>query len=257
MSRNWRNTYTNYNKNWRMNNVYKYENRVLKRRKNMMSAARKIPMDTSSDGFTRNVGYYGRFKSGTPELKYKDREHEFVQVDADGEIDSSLNIVAQGDGPSERIGRKIVIKKINIRGYVSWESPSISSPENTYDQLRLIIYLDKQCNGTAATVSDILETEDIRSFNNLSNKSRFKILSDQRFDLFSHAGGSTGSDDTYSPGYKSFTKFIKCNIPIEYDQTATTGVISTIRSNNIGMLAISQNGLLVVETTTRIRYTDG
>lgn len=32
---------------------------------------------------------------------------------------------------------------------------------------------------------------------------------------------------------------MKCNIPIEYDNTATTGAITTQRSNSIAVLAFS------------------
>ncbi len=51
--------------------------------------------------------------------------------------------------------------------------------------------------------------------------------------------------------------FKRCDIPVEYNDSATTGVISTMTSNNIGVLALASNGdTCSLDSVMRIRYTD-
>ena len=45
--------------------------------------------------------------------------------------------------------------------------------------VRIIVYLDRQCNGAAAGVTDLLESASYLSFRNLANQSRFKFLYDK------------------------------------------------------------------------------
>lgn len=124
----------------------------------------------------------------------------------------------------------------------------------TADHLRMIIYLDKQANGTSATVTDILQTANINAFNNLFNKERFVILRDTIIDLVAEAGANDGTQDQFGIVQHSFSAFKKCRIPLEF--SGATGAIAEIRSNNIGILFISQAGVAVVDYTTRIRFAD-
>ena len=48
--------------------------------------------------------------------------------------------------------------------------PTTTNASNTFDTLRFILHLDRQANRAAAAVTDILESADHFSFNNLSNK---------------------------------------------------------------------------------------
>jgi len=188
-------------------------------------------------------------------MKFFDTTKTSTVVDATGTIlNSSLNLVPQGDTESERIGRKIVLKNINMRGQVRIDVADTEG--TTIERVRLIVYLDKQCNGAAAGVTDILETASINSFNNLSNKSRFRILADRTIDLVSQAGAYNGSGAVFGRDVATLNLYKKCHLPIEFDNSATTGAITTIRSYNVGVLGVSTAGLVNIEYTTRIRYTD-
>lgn len=189
-----------------------------------------------------STGYYGRI-SGS-EMKFLDTTYSQGSDDA-GQILGSANLIAQGAGESQRVGRKVMLKKISIRGYVQ-----SANTANQNDYVRLICYLDKQCNGANAAVTDILETDAINSFNNLANKSRFKILRDMKF--------SSKDYSTTGQVFMPFEENIKCNIPLEFD--GATGAITEIRSNNIGFLLIGQQDTaanpFTVTYTTRVRYSD-
>lgn len=206
-----------------------------------------------SNGYKRSTGYYGRFAGTNSEKKFYDTSFSLTDPTTTGSILlSSVNTVPQGTGESARIGRKITLRAVNFR-FVC-QLPNTSTPSATDDGLRVIVYHDKQCNGTAATVTDLLETADFLSFNNLANKDRFKILSDKIVDLSSTCGSWDGTNDQF--GEKAVTRsvYLKCNVPIEFN--STTGVISEIRSHNIGILAINDNGRMQIEGRVRIRYTD-
>ena len=117
----------------------------------------------------------------------------------------------------------------------------------------MIVFIDRQANGTAATVTDILETQQYNSFNNLANSSRFRILYDKRHDM-SYMNTTNASNDDVDGTSISGSFFANVNLPIEF--SSTTGVIGEIRSNNIGLLLISQSEQGYLEGRVRVRFSD-
>lgn len=204
-------------------------------------------------GITRTSGYYGRYAPLGQEQKFLDTSTTQAPVSFNGNIaPSSLVAVPAGTGESERVGRKITVRALHLR-YVCLMNNQ-TTPGATDDGVRVIVYWDKQCNGTAATVTDILETADYLSFNNLANKNRFMILMDKQHDISLTAGAGNGTANVF--GAKAITKSMhkRLNIPIEF--SSTTGGLTEIRSNNLGVLVISDNGNITYTATARIRYTD-
>lgn len=206
-------------------------------------------------GRFRTGGYYGRYSYGlgaSPEMKFKDDTANFGTVDATGEIVDSICEVAQGTTESTRVGRKITIKKIALR----WLAllPSTSDPTQTSETIRIIIYKDKQCNGATATVTDILEGANWRSFNNLANKGRFTVMMDKRITLNCASGAYDGTNDQFGECRRVGECYLDCNIPIEFD--AGTGAITEIKSNNVGLLAIAADGIGTLSVFWRIRFFD-
>jgi len=117
-----------------------------------------------------------------------------------------------------------------------------------------MIYWDKQCNGATATVANLLESGTPLGFRALENTGRFRILMDEVFDMKCGSGG--GSTAAFGADRRYFSRSIKCNIPLEFDATASTGVLTMIRSNNLGVFCSSRQGISTVAYTTRIRYSD-
>ena len=66
-------------------------------------------------------------------------------------------------------------------------------------------------------------------------------------------GNGTANDTLGVNINDSFYK--TCNMPIEYD--STTGAITEIRSNNIGVLLLSRNGVCTFGSKFRVRFSDG
>ncbi len=204
-------------------------------------------------GFVRVGGFYGRYSNGG-ELKFHDVDLDDAVVANGGTITPSINLIAQGVTESTRIGRKCTLKNIGWHYVYSMPEITAAGSPPPFDNLRIILYIDKQANGATATVLNILETADFQSFNNLSNSGRFRTLMDKTFTLNYRAGaGITASSDYPSVTFKgSFYK--RCNIPLEFDNT--TGAITEIRSNNIGVLLISSASACGFASKFRLRFSD-
>lgn len=132
---------------------------------------------------------------------------------------------------------------------------SASAKADTAIQFRVMCIIDKQTNGAAATVLDILETNTILSYNNLANRKRFVTLLDHQGTLNSLAGGGNGTAEDYAARSEYFQKSLTVNIPMEFD--STTGILSEIQSNNILWLYIANRTIGTFEMETRIRFVDG
>jgi len=212
-------------------------------------------------GYTRRVGYYGRYnrkKNGCGpggELKFFDVTVDDAVIASGGFIHPTVVNIPQGITESTRVGRKICVTNINwhFRAALVGITAATSPPNG--DIVRVVIYLDKQCNGAAAGVADILENTHFQSFNNLVNKGRFRILMDRTYDLNYLAGSGITSSQDYCAVQINDSFFKRCSIPVEY--SATTGAITEIRSNNIGIMLITEQGKANFESVVRIRYADG
>ncbi len=207
-------------------------------------------------GYVRTGGSYGRYAGPDAEMKFHDVDITDAVVAAGVQIQAATLIIAEGNGESQRIGRKITIKKIGWR--LTINLPTTATAGSTADVIRVMLVHDKQCNGSLPAAGDILDVDSFRSFNNLANSKRFRVLMDRTYDLVATAGSGRGSTDTLSWGavVLSDTFFKNCNIPILYDNTATSGVITSIRSSNIFCVYCSRSGLAGVTTSMRYRFSD-
>ncbi len=192
------------------------------------------------------------------ELKFHDFTFDDTNMASVGSVEDSVNHIAQGITEKTRIGRKCTIKKIGWRLNVGLAEEANVDDVGNGDVARIILYLDKQANGATAAVTDLLETADFQSFNNLANKGRFRVLMDRTYSLNRAVAATDGTNTATTPEVNEHDTFWKdVNIPIEFDNTASAGEITTIRSNNIGILTISKNGIAFLKSEMRLRFLDG
>ncbi len=200
-------------------------------------------------GLVRTSGFYGRFsgKAGS-EKKFFDTTLATTALATAGVIlNPSLNLVPQGVTESTRVGRKCTITRINFRAFLILSSGTAQSSE----LYRIMLVMDKQANGAPATIVDILETADEKSFNNLANSQRFMVLKD----WYGAMNKLTDVGTNINSVQKVLTFYKSVNIPVEF--SSTTGAIGEIRSNNLLLLGISSTGTTIsISHTTRIRFTD-
>jgi len=205
-------------------------------------------------GFARTGGVYGRFQPSGTESKFVDMTLTLngLPNSTNGFGWATINQVPVGDGPSARIGRQIVLSSIQIQYALD-----IHHTETNVINFRLMVVLDKQCNGAAALATDVMNTNHILAYRNLDNSDRFVVLYDKTHRYTPSALASAGNLRYAGPGIQSVYR--KCNIPIVYDNTANTGVIATMRSNNIlliGWINGQQTALNDFKAIGRIRYRD-
>lgn len=198
--------------------------------------------------------YNARFAGGVPkELKRFDTALNF-SFDDTGEVPSTgqLCLIPQGDDATERIGRNVLVKSIHIRGNMELIASSAASRSTS---VYLYVVLDTQCNGAAASISDVLTSADMESaMINLDNSNRFKILKKFRFALNPQAGWGTNTNSVQ----RNIEWYAKCHIPLKFD--ASAGAITDLTSNNIFLLAgsdgDSNDDTVAFLGTCRLRYYD-
>lgn len=105
---------------------------------------------------------------------------------------------------------------------------------------------------SSPNVNEILATATFNSFRNMANSKRFVFLGDKEITIASQNWNGT----QFSAIDRQVNFFKNMNTVIEYDSTVTTGALTTIRSNNILMLAISKNNTATIQGTVRVRYDD-
>jgi len=204
-------------------------------------------------GYLRKGGYYGRRLRSGQELKFHDLVESNLTIPTTGaRLGTNLCIIPQGTGASDRIGRKIWIKKIQMN--ISMHYIPTTAAEPAF--YRMLLVMDKQANGANATWANVMEsTVSTDSFRNLENSQRFKILKDWR-GVINQVGREFSTN--YLDVARKFSYYADCNIPIEY--SSTTGVIAEQRSNTLFVIACMSNApteSIEVSWYIRLRFTDG
>ncbi len=156
--------------------------------------------------------------------------------------------IAQGDDQNQRIGRKIVVTDllwngtVNLKGSIPGTADVVNS---NWDEVRIIMYIDKQCNGAALSPKTLLvQTEDIETYRNIENASRFQVIWDKRLKVHGTpllGGNGSATEMAVGSGFNTFKYHWRGRLPVEYDSSFVDGRISTIRTNNIGAVVVSNN----------------
>ncbi len=208
---------------------------------------RKRPFVAGRD---RTSGFYGRYGTralgSLTEQKFFDTDILFT-FSQPGSTENQLNLVPQGTTENTRIGRKMIVHSIQIKGVIE-----LAAGAAGFDQANLALVQDTQANGAAAVITDVYDQADMtNNLINLANASRFKILKTWRIPM--QAGGGVAT--AFSGNMKNLSYYKKCRIPIEFD--STTGAITEIKSNNLFFVAGgAQNDASTLKARVRIRYTD-
>lgn len=187
-------------------------------------------------------GYYGRGPSRV-EFKAVDTTVN-IACDQTGAV-ALLNGIARGDDINERIGRKVVMRSMEVR------VQSIVTSNTGVDQSHRVLFVfDRQCNATALTVADVLTAVDINSPRNLTNRSRFKILYDNLHHLSS----------TAEPGSHKVINFYKrLWLPVTFN-SGDAGTIADIQTGSLYLVVVGNiapgTSAGAVGGKIRVRYTD-
>lgn len=168
-----------------------------------------------------------------------------------------LNCLEQGNGISQRIGNKVVLKSLRLKGQLSLDD-STTPPLGYTATYRVMVVYDKQTNGAAPVIGDIIANVGtagayVTAFNSgirINNKNRFVVLKDKTFDLSDYSAVNQIDIDW----------FIKKNLETVYSATTNPPTITQISSGAI-LLLVFTDGLegalpYLANFNCRLRYED-
>ncbi len=182
------------------------------------------------------------------EVKFLDTDIDDAVVAATMTI-NNLTVIPEGNGESERIGRKLTIASVHIRGAVSLSSKS--SAVTTSDNVVTMLVVDSQTNGAQFTATDLLETDSFQAFPNLSNSTRFFCCYREIHSMKVSGASTTGAAHAFGEDTDFLEIDLDLGLVIDYDNSVDTGAISSVTSNNLYWVTQSSKGLCDIEATVR------
>lgn len=116
-------------------------------------------------------------------MLFRTNELKYVDVALDSAVNNAgvillINGMARGADVSERIGRQVIIKSIQV--YLTGLATTTTGIDQTH---RYMLVYDKQTNGAFPVGADILNAISPWAMKNLNNRSRFIILWDKRISV--------------------------------------------------------------------------
>lgn len=100
-------------------------------------------------------------------------------------------------------------------------------------QMRVLLVLDRQSNGVAPGINDILMSSSVASPRNLNNRKRFKIIMDRNYPL-STAGPANRYDNFYQKDIQTH---------VQYISSSNTGNIADISTNALYLVHLSDQAV--------------
>lgn len=210
----------------------------------------RVPLSTSG------------YKLNRTELKAIDLAPTSVAVNATG-IATPLCIPTVGADMQNRVGRKITIKSVYIRGLIQTIPSGTAGTAGTAaaQMCRFIILADLQPNGVTLTPTDVLGASfTVQSQLNLNNRDRFKIYCDKQyvFDPYMYTTTATQALANASRQIWPIKKYKKLDLEVVFNGTSTGG-IADISSGALYMLWVGSNAGVAAcnySLSTRCRYAD-
>ena len=142
-----------------------------------------------------------------------------------------INVLAQGTSQSTRVGNRIAITGLYLRGYVANNTSSITT------NFRLMVVLDKDCKGTACQSTDLLQTGIVNGvyapYRLDTVPRRFTILHDRLYTCQQQAPSQVVQ--------KALIKAFKWRKPIMTQFQSNAGTISDIVTPSLCVLVMGSD----------------
>ncbi len=183
---------------------------------------------------------------------------------AGAEVDPStllaLNAIAQGDGESNRDGRRCVLKNVYVTGHIRCPKQANQTAGDDSAQIFVALVWDKQTNGAQLNSEDVYTNPGANAqtaavpLRNLQYSQRFQVLDTVALDFSGPTIAYDGTNVEQSGLVKPFKLSKKINIPCQY--TGTTGVVANIADNSLHIIAYASNVDLVpiIDYNARVRF---
>lgn len=202
------------------------------------------------------VGLYPTRRSGATELKSVDTPNQTQAINSLG-FYTVCNIPEEGSSFYNRIGRRIRMKSLHLRGQINPSNTNANAvPQG---QARIMVVYDRQSNGALPALSDLIlaysasgaTTSAVLDGINMNNRDRFLVLMDNQVTLPAiGVNGATPANITMYPdpnanaggnqGTIMVNRFIKLK-GLETHFKASTGAIGDIATGALLVFTLSSD----------------
>jgi len=194
---------------------------------------------------------------GSGEMKYYDQERGVLLIQSEDdwvgcEVNPSqtpanvktLFCPTVGSAINQRIGRKVKLFKIKIRGCLILPQTMDQDDARFLPTVRLMLVQDMQANGTEMSAESLMSSAStaalaMNSFQNVDNFGRFKVLYDKVFRFTTQDMAADGVATNSGGGYRipfKITKKFKVPIVVNFNAT-NGGTVADITDNTFNMIA--------------------
>jgi len=207
----------------------------------------------------RTGGFSGRSPAQSKEINFLDTAVLGAIVSTTVSVASNtiqlLNGMAQGTTASTRLGRRIRIMSIQLRGRI------FSAATTTVSKAAVCVVYDKQANAADPAWQDVWDNSTALGANspfamrNLSNADRFVVLWREEFDVLGNVTATAITDK----GTHVIDHYRRCNLETHYN-AGSAGTIGDIQTGSLYVMACSNvatgTAAPLLDLTTRIRFSD-
>lgn len=169
-----------------------------------------------------------------------------------GEFDPSATSMimtpAQGDGPSNREGKRITVKSIYVRGMIDVAPQINQAAVDPATSIFIALVQDKQTNTAQLNSEDVYTnpaasgTLAVRPLRNLLFGERFKVLATEQFTLHCPPVSWDGTNIEQGGVQRPFEFYKDLNMVVNFNQvTPTTQTIASVIDNSLHIIAYCSN----------------
>lgn len=137
--------------------------------------------------------------------------------------------IAQGAAVTQRVGKKVLLKGVQIRGYATADTVTL-----TTGGVWMLVY-DKRPTGALPNITDILDTANSNSFLNDANSGRFKILARRTYSL---TGNVTTAGQQNDSTFQMIDEYVKLKNLLMVFKAAGTGAIGDIEQGALYLVSV-------------------
>lgn len=197
-------------------------------------------------------GFRGVGQRSPQERKVIDVAQATYGLNTTGSV-TALNLVATGTDYTNRIGRKVNITAVQMRGFAAL-ADATAGPTLT----RIMLVWDMQPNGALALVTDVLNAALPDSFMNLNNRDRFRVLYDKQF-VFGATTNVATQAYAQAPSVMNLNVYKRCNQPVTF--SGTTAAIGSMETGALLLVTVGDQTAASTAganayLTFRMRFTD-
>lgn len=171
---------------------------------------------------------------------------------------NTISAPAQGDGESNRDGRKIVVTDVYVSGTVLHVKEADQTAADTPPETLVALVLDTQSNGAQLNAEDVYSNPSANAnlaahpLRNLQYSSRFKVLATALVIPEPPPMTYDGTNIEQAGQRTGFVFKKKLNMPVTFN--STTAGISNVVDNSLHIIALSSDARQKLSYNARIRF---